>query len=129
LGGALVIERVLAIPPKRRQRTLITFLTEPEIDALIDAPDRSTWTGHRDQAMLALASQTGLRASELIGLTVADVRLGVGAHVNCVGKGRKHRITPLTKSTIVVLRAWLAKRRGAANGPVVPDKPRSTSES
>ena len=71
-----MIERVLTIPPKRRHRTLITFLTEPEIDALIDAPDRSTWTGRRDQAMLALATQTGLRASELIGLTIADVRLG-----------------------------------------------------
>ena len=117
---ALVIERVLAIPPKRRQRTLITFLTEPEVHALIDAPDRSTWTGRRDQAMLALATQTGLRASELIGLTITDVRFGAGAHVNCVGKGRKQRITPLTKTTVVVLRAWLAERRGQSTDPLFP---------
>ena len=85
-----MIERVLAIPPKRHDRTLITFLTEPEIDALLDAPDRSTWTGRRDHAMLLLATQTGLRASELIGLTIADVHLGTGAHVNC------HRQRPQT---------------------------------
>ena len=115
-----MIERVLAIPPKRRHRALITFLTEPEIDALINAPDRSTWTGRRDQAMLALATQTGLRASELIGLTIADVRLGSGAHVNCVGKGRKQRITPLTKSTVVVLRAWLSERAGQPTDPLFP---------
>jgi integrase/recombinase XerD len=117
---ALVIERVLAIPPKRRRRALITFLTEPEIDALLDAPDRSTWTGRRDQAMLALGTQTGLRASELIGLAIADVKLGISAHVNCIGKGRKQRITPLTKPTVVVLRAWLAERRGQPPDPLFP---------
>lgn len=117
---ALVIERVLTIPPKRRQRALITFLTEPEINALIDAPDRSTWTGRRDQAMLALATQTGLRAPELIGLTITDVQFGAGAHVNCVGKGRKQRITPLTKATILMLRAWLAERGGQPADPLFP---------
>jgi site-specific recombinase XerD len=117
---AAVIERALAIPPKRYEKTLITFLTEPEIDALLAAPDRTTWTGRRDQTMLALATQTGLRASELIGLTIADVYLGPGAHVNCLGKGRKQRITPLTKTTVELLRAWLAERGGAPADPLFP---------
>ncbi len=64
---AAVIERVLAIPPKRLDRRLVTFLTEPELGALLASPDRSNWTGRRDTALFDLAVQTGLRASELIG--------------------------------------------------------------
>ena len=117
---AAVIERVLAIPPKRHGKTLITFLTEKETDALLAAVDVSTWTGRRDRAMLMLAAQTGLRASELVGLNVADVHLGTGAHVNCIGKGRKQRITPLTKTTTRMLRAWLAERGGQPDDPLFP---------
>jgi integrase/recombinase XerD len=119
---AATIARVLAIPPKRFERALITFLTEPEIDALLAAPDRSTWTGRRDHAMLQLATETGLRASELIGLTCGDVHLGVGAHVSCLGKGRKQRVTPLTKQTVAVLHAWLAERAGGPNEPLFPTR-------
>jgi integrase/recombinase XerD len=115
---AATIERVLAIPPKRFQRALVTFLTEAEIDALLAAPDRSTWTGRRDYVMLLLAAQTGLRASELIGLTRGDLHLGAGAHVSCVGKGRKQRITPLTKQTVAVLRIWLTERAGQQEQPL-----------
>jgi integrase/recombinase XerD len=115
---AAVIERVLAIPPKRFDRRLVTFLTEPEIDALLAAPARSTSTGRRDRALLALAAQTGLRASELIGLQCADVHLGAGAHVSCLGKGRKLRITPLTSSVVGVLRVWLAERAGQPAEPL-----------
>jgi integrase/recombinase XerD len=117
---AAVIERVLAIPPKRHGKTLITFLTKEETDALITAVDVSTWTGRRDRAMLMLAAQTGLPASELVGLTIADVHLGTGGHVNCIGKGRKQRITPLTKATIRVLRAWLSERGGHPGDPLFP---------
>jgi len=117
---AAVIERVLAIPPKRHGKTLITFLTKEETDALIAAVDVSTWTGRRDRTMLMLAAQTGLRASELVGLNVADVHLGTGAHVNCIGKGRKQRITPLTKTTTRMLRAWLAERAGQPGEPLFP---------
>jgi site-specific recombinase XerD len=115
---AAVIERVLAIPPKRFDRRLVTFLTEPEIDALLAAPARSTSTGRRDCALLALAAQTGLRASELIGLHCADVHLGAGAHVSCLGKGRKQRITPLTSGIVTVLRVWLAERAGQPTEPL-----------
>jgi site-specific recombinase XerD len=117
---AQTIERVLAIPPKRHERALVTFLTEEEIDALLAAPDRSTWTGRRDHAIIMLAAQTGLRASELTGLDRADVHLGTGAHVSCLGKGRKQRITPLTQTTIAVLRTWLKERAGEQHDPLFP---------
>jgi integrase/recombinase XerD len=116
------IARVLAIPPKRHERALITFLTEPEIDALLAAPNRSTWTGRRDHAMLLLATQTGLRASELIALTCGDVHLGTGAHISCLGKGRKQRITPLPKQAVAVLSVWLAERAGYPDQPLFPTR-------
>jgi integrase/recombinase XerD len=119
---AATIGRVLAIPPKRFERALITFLAEPEIAALLAAPDRGTWTGRRDHAMLLLAAQTGLRASELIALTRGEVHLGVGAHLSCLGKGRKQRITPLTEQTVAVLRTWLAERAGQPDQPLFPTR-------
>jgi len=88
--GAL-IQRVLAIPPKRYDQAPVTFLTVPEIDALLASPDRSTWIGRRDHALLVVAIQTGLRVSELVGLTCGDVELGTDAHVRCRGKGRRLR--------------------------------------
>jgi integrase/recombinase XerD len=115
---AAVIERVLAIPRKRFDRRLVTFLIEPELDALFRAPDRSTWTGRRDHTLLTLAAQTGLRASELIGLRISDVHLGTGAHVSCTGKGRKLRITPITSGMVALLRVWLAERAGQPAEPL-----------
>ena len=112
------IQRVLAIPPKRYDKALITYLTEDEITALLAAPDLTTWTGRRDQALLVLACQTGLRATELTSLATGDVHLGAGAHVSCLGKGRKQRITPLTPGTVTVLRSWLGERGGLPAGPL-----------
>ncbi len=117
-----VIARVLAIPPKRFDRAIVTYLTEPEIDALLAAPDQTTWTGRRDHALLALAIQTGLRASELTALTIADVHLGTGGHVSCTGKGRKQRITPLTRDTVVILNTWLTGRAGLPTDPLFPTR-------
>lgn len=117
---AAVIERVLAIPPKRTDRSLVTYLSDPEIDALVTAPDPSTWTGRRDRALLTVAIQTGLRVSELIGLRCGDVHLGTGAHVVCLGKGRKQRMTPLTRETVDVLRGWLTERAGQPMVPLFP---------
>jgi integrase/recombinase XerD len=119
---AAVIEQGLAIPAKRHDQAVVTFLTETEIDALLAAPDRGTWTGRRDHALLCLAVQTGLRISELTGLTRGDAHLGVGAHVACHGKGRKDRITPLTSHTISVLRVWLAERTGQPGDPLFPTR-------
>jgi len=111
--GAL-IQRVLAMPQKRFDRDLVTFLNRPEIDALLAAPDRTIPLGRRDHALLAVAVQTGLRVSEFTRLRVEDLVFGIGAHVRCQGKGRKERCTPLTRETAAVIRAWLAETRATA---------------
>jgi site-specific recombinase XerD len=112
---AAVIQRVLAIPSARVERNLVCYLDHDEADALLSACDRSTWTGRRDHAMFALAIQTGLRVGELIGLTMADIHLGTGPHVHCVGKGRKERRTPLLPATVTLMRAWLSERDGRSS--------------
>ncbi len=116
------IARVLAIPPKRFDRALIAYLTDDEVDALLTACDVTAWTGRRDHALLLLATQTGLRISELTGLTQGDVHLGSGAHVACHGKGRKDRITPLTQATVTVLRDWIAELATHPGDPLFPSR-------
>jgi len=115
---ANLIGRVLAIQTKRTTTTIVTFLHRTELDALLSAPDQSTWHGRRDHTLLALAAQTGLRVSELTGLTVGDVHLGAGAHVYCRGKGRKDRCTPLTSHTANTLTGWLATHRSEGHQPL-----------
>ena len=115
---AATIQQILAIPAKRCGRTIVTFLTEPEIDAMLSAPDRATWTGRRDYTLLVLAIQTGLRVSELISLTRQDVHLGSAPHLSCHGKGRKQRITPLTRRTVAVLRAWMTEHAADPTDPL-----------
>lgn len=112
------IRRVLAIPAKRGDHTVVTYLTDIEAQALVDAPDRATRTGRRDHAILCLTVQTGLRASELISLIRSDIHLGAAAHVSCRGKGRKHRITPLTAGTSGVLRMWTNETGGVPASPL-----------
>lgn len=107
---AATIVQVLAIPPRRTSRPLIEFLTPVETDALLAAPDQQTWTGRRDHALLALTIQTGLRISEICSLTFEDINLGTGAHIACTGKGRRQRITPLTKSTVITMKSYLTER-------------------
>ena len=102
---------MLAIPSKRYTRTLVPFLTREEVDALLLAPDRHTWSGRRDHAFILVAVQTGLRLSEMTGLTRDDLVLGTGAHLRVIGKGRKKRCTPLAKPTQAVLSAWLRERQ------------------
>jgi integrase/recombinase XerD len=125
---AATVQRVLAIPPKRTQRNLVTYLTEPEVDALLDACDQTTWTGRRDHAMFALTIQTGLRISELAALSREDITLTAGANVHTVGKGRKKRRTPLVPTTKAVLKAWLGERPGAPRRPAVPNHHRQASQ-
>jgi site-specific recombinase XerD len=115
-----VIERVLAIPPKRYERRIVSFLSDVGVDALLAVPDCTTFLGRRDGALLLTAVQTGLRVSELSGLRCGDVVLDVGAHVRCLGKGRKERATPLTTRTVDALRTWLAERGGAPEDPLFP---------
>ena len=123
LDHAAVIQRVMAIPPKRSDRKLVTYLTDPETAALLTAPDTATRTGRRDHALLTLAIQAGLRVSELTALTRADAFLGTGAHVTCTGKGRKQRITPLTPATAKVLGGWLGEHPGKPGDPCSPASP------
>jgi integrase/recombinase XerD len=114
-----LIQRVLAMPSKRYDKKLIGFLTRPEIDALLAAPNQERWAGRRDHAWLLVAVQTGLRLSEIIHLRRADVVLGSGAHLRCVGKGRKERCTPLTKEARTVLRAWFKESSRNVNDPEI----------
>jgi len=102
-----LIQRVLAIPYKRLTRRLVSYLTRPEVEAILGSVDKSTWLGRRNHALLLLAVQTGLRLSEITGLRQKDLMLGHGAYVRCEGKGRKERCTPLAKPTVTVLKAWI----------------------
>ena len=116
------IQRVLAIPSKRHDKRQVHFLTRPEIEAVLAASDRTTWLGRRDHSLLLLAVQTGLRVSELISLDRDDIHLGRGAHVRCVGKGRKERCTPLTTHARAALQSWTKeppRRRSTALFPNV----------
>ena len=115
---AALIARVLAIPPKRATKRTVTFLTADETRALLGAPDRTTWAGRRDHALLLTAVQTGLRVSELLGITHADVQLGAGAHVRATGKGRKQRVAPLTRQTAAVLRVWTRENADQPTDPL-----------
>jgi site-specific recombinase XerD len=117
---AAQIQRVLAIPAKRFTRTLVRFLTRPEVDALLAAPDRGTWSGRRDHAFILTAVQTGLRLSEMTGLKREDLISGTGAHVRVIGKGRKERCIPLSKSTRAVLKEWLREPQRGQHGVLFP---------
>jgi integrase/recombinase XerD len=119
---AQTIARVIEIPPKRYERALISYLDEHEIKALLRAPDRSSWLGRRDHALLLLAIQTGLRVTELTGLHIADVGLSTGAHVRVMGKSRKERCVTLTAETVAVLQQWLRERKGQDEDPLFPTR-------
>jgi site-specific recombinase XerD len=117
---AALIARVIALPTKRFDRAIVSYLTREEVDALLAAPDRARWIGRRDHALLTVAIQTGLRVTELAGLRCQDAHLGTGAHVHVTGKGRKQRATPLTSQTVAVLREWLKERTGQPDQPLFP---------
>ncbi len=121
-ADAAVIQRVLAIPDKRSRREIVSYLSAAEVDALLAAPDRSTWIGRRDHALLVTAIQTGLRVAELTVLRRRDAVLVTGAHVRCHGKGRKDRCVPLTRCTVDVLRTWLAESGGTGDDAVFPTR-------
>lgn len=124
------IQRILEIPTKRQDRALIDFLTQNEIEALLAAPNTETWVGRRDQTLLRVAVQTGLRLSELIHLNQDSLTLKPSAYIRCHGKGRKERCTPLLRQTVRALKGWIAEQNGSAckilfpnihGGPLSPD--------
>jgi integrase len=115
------IARIMAIPTKRHERNDLTYLTKPEIEALLNAPDQATWLGRRDYGLLLTMITTGVRVSELVAIKIGDVTLAAGAqHLRVHGKGRKNRTTPLKAETTAALRAWLRERAGAAEDPLFP---------
>lgn len=115
---AAVAQRVLAIQGKRYVKKPVEFLTRAEVNALLDAPDTRTWGGRRDRALLLLAVETGLRVSELISVCWRDVVFGTGAHVTCIGKGRKMRSVPLRRETAAAMHAWRKEQNGQPDEPV-----------
>lgn len=119
---AALIQRVLAVPPKRFDKPIVSFLTGEEVDALVAAPDRTRWEGRRDRALLLVAVQTGLRVSELTGLGCGDVTFGDGASVRCEGKGRKQRAVPLSGASEAVLKVWMDERAGRRDEPLFPTR-------
>jgi integrase/recombinase XerD len=119
---AETITRVLAIPNARPDRPLVTFLTRPEQHALLAAPDRSTWHGRRDHLILTVMLEAGLRVSELTTLTVADTATGTGAHLRCIGKGRRERCTPLIRSTSRLVQHWLSQQAAPPTSPLFPTR-------
>jgi site-specific recombinase XerD len=119
---ALLIQHVLAIPPKRFDKRIVAFLNPTEVDALLAAPDQRRWEGRRDRAMMLLAIQTGLRVSELVGLNCVDLTLGSNANVRCEGKGRKHRAVPVNAPVESLLQTWLAERGGRPGDPLFPTR-------
>ncbi|MBI2563882.1 MAG: tyrosine-type recombinase/integrase [candidate division NC10 bacterium] len=117
---AALIHRVLAIPQKRCDRRVVNFLTRPEVDAILASPDQTRWMGRRDHLLLVLAVETGLRVSELAHLRLCDVVLGAASYLRCYGKGRKERMTPLSRRTAARLRWWLHERKAAPTDPLFP---------
>jgi integrase/recombinase XerD len=113
-------QKILAMPSKRYERRTVEFLDRAEMNSLLAAPDRSTWAGRRDHAILSVALQTGLRVSEIINLRRRDIVTGTGAHIRCEGKGRKQRCTPLRQEVIKVLDVWLKERAGLDDDPLFP---------
>jgi integrase/recombinase XerD len=117
---ALHCQRILAMPSKRHEQRQIDFLDRKEIEALLAVPNPSTWIGRRDRTLILVAVQTGLRVSELTGMNCQHVVLGTGAHVRCLGKGRKQRCTPLRPETAKIVDAWLRERHGQPEDPLFP---------
>lgn len=116
------IQRVLAIPMKRFDRPLLGFLSREEMEAILKAPDRTTWSGQRDHVMLTMFYNTGARVSEVITLRVGDLDLDHGASVRIHGKGRKQRSTPLWPSTAKLLREWLRRVGPDPEAPLFPNR-------
>ena len=115
--------RILAMPGKRHDRPVVTWLDRDEAAALVAAPDTASWIGRRDRCLLTVALQTGLRVTELISLMHDDIVLGRGAHVHCWGKGRKERMTPLREDSIAALKAWMAEPPGRMpDAPLFPSR-------
>jgi site-specific recombinase XerD len=123
---AELIARVLAIPVKTAHRTSVIYLDDDEVDAILAAPDRRSWSGQRDHAWLLLMITTGIRVGELTNLRRSDLFTGRPAHIVVTGKGRKQRIIPLDKTTLAVLAAWTRANPAPPDAPLFAARGRNT---
>ena len=117
-----VAQRVLAIPTKRFDRPVLGFLSREEVQALLAAPDRTTWSGQRDAVLFTVLYNTGARVSEITGLRVADILLDRASALHLHGKGRKERVVPLWKTSAAQLRAWFTRIDRGPDAPVFPNR-------
>lgn len=123
LSALGVIEQALAVPMKRFDRPMLGFLTRPEMQAILDAPDTATWAGQRDHALFTMLYNTGARVSEIIDLRVKNLILDTSPAIHLTGKGRKQRTVPLWRSTVTVMRAWKRRMGETADGaPLFPNR-------
>ncbi|WP_333879366.1 tyrosine-type recombinase/integrase [Methylobacter sp.] len=118
----LLTQQIQAIPMKRFEKPMLSFLSREEMQALLEAPDKQNWCGCRDHILLTLLYNTGARVSELIGIRVADVELTVSPSVRLHGKGRKQRTVPLWKETAAKIRHWLVFANLKAEQALVPTR-------
>jgi site-specific recombinase XerD len=114
------IQRTLAIPLKRFDRRQVSYLSPDEIAAVLQAPNDSTWSGHRNRALLGAMYNTGARVSEVIGLNVDDLQMGAAVTLRIRGKGRKERVVPIWRRTQRQLPGWLGRSRTTANHRCFP---------
>ncbi len=117
-----MIQRALAIPLKRCSKPLVGFLSREEIQAILDAPDPSTWPGQRDRVLLATLYNTGARVSEVIGIKVSDIILEGSPNIRLHGKGRKDRTVPIWPATALQIRRWLRQTDRGPDKPLFPTK-------
>lgn len=115
-------QRVLSIPQKRFNRPLLGHLTRPEMEAVLNSFDRTTWSGRRDYALFLLMYNTGARVSEALALRCGDIHPGPVTSICIRGKGRKERTVPLWKTTAVVLKQWLAGGDATEQAPLFPNR-------
>lgn len=101
-------QRLLAIPLKRSARPLLGYLTRVEVNAVLTAPDTTTWSGRRDRLLLLLLYNTGARISEVLQIQPDDIRERV---IRLRGKGRKERAVPIWSRTAAEIRRWCRDNR------------------
>jgi integrase/recombinase XerD len=109
-AAVALAQRILGIGPKRTVKYVVGFLQPPEVEALLAAPDRRAARGRRDHALMLFLVRTGARASEALGVNVADLSLAAPRQVLLNGKGSKQRVVPLATDLAAILGDLLDER-------------------
>lgn len=112
------IQRIMAIPEKRRDRFAFESLQRDEIKAILSVQDMTTWVGQRDHILLLTLYNTGARVSEMSRIQLKDIDMQRQRAIHLHGKGRKERVVPLWSQTIMVLNKWLVNLDTSPKSPV-----------